>query len=74
VELNMFELEKKAIEYCTQYGITEDDMRRSDIINAFCVGADIEREECASICDKQAKEPECPERAMYCADAIRERV
>lgn len=40
----MFELEKKAIEYCTQYRITEDDPRRGDIINAFCVGARIERE------------------------------
>lgn len=28
-------------------------------------------EECARICDEQAKEPECPERAQYCADAIR---
>lgn len=28
-------------------------------------------EEAAKECDKQAKEPECPERASYCADAIR---
>lgn len=25
---------------------------------------------CAEICREQAKEPECPERAPYCADAI----
>jgi hypothetical protein len=23
-------------------------------------------------CEEQAKEPECPERAIYCADAIKE--
>jgi hypothetical protein len=34
---------------------------------------EIEREACAAICDEQAKEPECPERAQYCADAIRDR-
>lgn len=28
-------------------------------------------ERAAAICDQQAKEPECPERAAYCADAIR---
>lgn len=26
---------------------------------------------CADLCDLQASEPECPERATYCADAIR---
>lgn len=29
--------------------------------------------ECARICEEQAKLPECPERATYCADAICER-
>lgn len=33
----------------------------------------IEREACAQICEIQAQEPECPERAQYCADAIRNR-
>ena len=28
-------------------------------------------ERAAEVCDEQAKEPECPERATYCADAIR---
>lgn len=28
-------------------------------------------EAAAAICDEQAKEPECPERATYCAEAIR---
>lgn len=32
-----------------------------------------EREECAKVCDEEAKEPECPERAAYCAAAIRAR-
>lgn len=33
----------------------------------------VEREACAQICDDQAKEGECPERARYCAEAIRAR-
>lgn len=33
--------------------------------------AEIQREQDALICEAQAKEPECPERAQYCADAIR---
>lgn len=28
-------------------------------------------EACARVCEEQAKEPECPERAAYCAAAIR---
>ncbi len=35
--------------------------------------ASLERESCARICDLQTKEPECPERAAYCAEAIRRR-
>ena len=30
-----------------------------------------ERERCAKVCEDQANEPECTERAMYCAEAIR---
>lgn len=30
-----------------------------------------ERERCATVCEDQANEPECTERAMYCAEAIR---
>ena len=29
------------------------------------------REQCAKACDAQADHPECPERAVYCAEAIR---
>ena len=29
-------------------------------------------ERAAVVCDEQANEPECPERAKYCAEAIRE--
>lgn len=32
-----------------------------------------EREGCANVCEEQASEPECPERAAYCAAAIRAR-
>lgn len=32
-----------------------------------------EREECAKECEAQLNEGECPERAQYCADAIRAR-
>ena len=32
-----------------------------------------EREACAKVCDEQAGEPECSERAKYCAEEIRSR-
>ena len=32
-----------------------------------------EREACAMECEAQAEEPECPDRAQYCADSIRMR-
>lgn len=32
-----------------------------------------EREACAKVCEAQLNEGECPERAQYCADAIRAR-
>lgn len=44
--------------------------RAADFLNA---AAKAEREACAKVCDEQAKEPECPERAQYCAAAIRAR-
>ena len=31
-------------------------------------------EQAARICEKQVNEPECPERAQYCAEAIRARI
>ena len=37
------------------------------------IGLAMEREACAALCDEQATAPECPERAAYCAAAIRER-
>lgn len=45
-----------------------------DALERFAsVIASQEREECAKVCDAQASEPECPERAQYCAAAIRAR-
>lgn len=49
--MEMFALERMAVEYCAQYGISDDDPRRDDIINAFCVGAKIEREACANLAE-----------------------
>lgn len=45
-----------------------DDMERFAALVAAA-----EREECAKVCDEQASEPECPERAAYCASSIRAR-
>ena len=42
-------------------------------VSAFHDSVKIEREACAKVCDDQANEPECPERAKYCAAAIRMR-
>ena len=36
---NLFNKEKAALAFCSHYRISEDDPRRADIINAFCVGA-----------------------------------
>ena len=40
-------------------------------LSAYRAGRNAGLEEAAGICDSQTKEPECPERASYCADAIR---
>jgi len=42
-----------------------------DLINLCKKVQDMQREKDAKICDEQANEPECPERAQYCAEAIR---
>lgn len=47
---------------------TDDNLRRFAALVAAA-----EREACAQVCDAQSREPECPERAAYCADAIRAR-
>ena len=60
----------------TDYLKTEADWRLSVdwcISLAVKEAVEKEREECARVCDEQAKEPECPERAAYCAEAIRAR-
>jgi len=48
-----FYLEKLACDYCDEYGIDLFDPIRGQIISAFCVGAKIERERCAKVCDEQ---------------------
>lgn len=40
--------------------------------SAYQSGRQSGMEEAAILCDAQAKEPECPERAEYCATAIRQ--
>jgi len=45
-----------------------------DKLEAFAkLVAQHEREACAKVCEAQLNEGECPERAQYCADAIRAR-
>jgi hypothetical protein len=44
----------------------------ANIINQLTdARADEAIERCAKVCDEQQSEPECPERARYCAEAIR---
>jgi len=38
---------------------------------AYTKGSEAMREAAVKVCDEQAKEPECPERARYIAEAIR---
>ena len=56
-------------DYCTATGHYAENGDRA----LWEAATKAEREACAKVCDEQAKEPECPERAMYCADAIRAR-
>ena len=51
--------------------ITNGDDFRVWVRAALLEYGQIVREECAKACDRQASLPECPERATYCADAIR---
>lgn len=45
-----------------------------DMYEAFCLERNkTVQEACAQICDAQQLEGECPERARYCAEAIRAR-
>ena len=44
-----FELEKLAVEYCAEHGIDLYDPVRGQVLTAFCIGAKIEREECALV-------------------------
>jgi hypothetical protein len=41
------------------------------LLAMYAKGAEAMRERAALACDEQADEPECQERAEYCADAIR---
>ena len=43
----------------------------AEIARLIAEAVAVDRERCAAICDVQAAEPECPERAAYCAEAIR---
>lgn len=56
---------------CEQFGGGFVSVSTLDRFAALVAAA--EREACAQVCDQQAGEPECPERAAYCADAIRAR-
>lgn len=43
----------------------------AQLLAMYAKGAEAMREQAALACDEQADEPECQERAEYCADAIR---
>lgn len=62
---------------CGGYGQCFDNKTEAEIgrchIDLYELAVLSEREACAKICDEQAKEPECPERAQYCAELIRAR-
>jgi hypothetical protein len=45
-------IEELADEYCAEHGIDLHDPVRGQVIAAFCIGASVEREECAKIADE----------------------
>jgi len=47
--------------------------RRHIVDQSIAATVAAEREACAKVCKAQSNEPECPERAAYCAAAIRAR-
>lgn len=62
-------------EFWRQWGVDGKPGAVMRIVEAAWEAATLaEREACAKVCDEQANEPECPERARYCAEAIRERL
>lgn len=61
------------VQMARSFGITlasEDAQRLAHVIGHYVAQ---EREACAKVCEAQALLPECPERAAYCAEAIRAR-
>lgn len=62
-------------EFCEREGYPSDGPFDAALRKAFDAGYQQGRaagiEEAAKVCDAQSSEPECPERAQYCADAIR---
>lgn len=65
-----------ALRVVRQFG---DASKINEWVNSISIHSDAARqqgraagiEEAAKVCDQQASEPECPERAQYCADSIR---
>lgn len=55
--------------YDVELSRAENDLRHWEAVAQAVREAVIE--ECAKVCDEQAALPECPERATYCAEAIR---
>lgn len=51
----------------------DNEDRKEYVMRVAKLASEAEREACAKVCDAQSIEPECPERAQYCADAIRKR-
>lgn len=57
-------------EFGNAEGVLSESLCGLDAIARF---AALVASECAKVCEEQAAEPECPERAQYCSDAIRAR-
>ncbi len=55
----------------TDYGTSNDELREFARL-VWQAAIQHARDVAVKACEEQAKEPECPERAIYCADAIKE--
>lgn len=66
--IDVIQLARKATEGRHAVNDLDAHSLRFDELEAF---AALVLEAAAVECDRQAQEPECPERAQYCAEAIR---
>lgn len=63
---------RKELGDTSNWTVSESATYRGFFNHGFHAAIQHARDVAVKACEEQAKEPECPERAIYCADAIKE--